>query len=340
MSTRQPFALALLAAVSLAACSDDAPATAPEITPPSTVATATTSSTDTAKTGGTPTTGGGRSDTTGTGPTGNPTTGTPSDTATTQNFPASVRVHGRLLVSSIEGAGGPGESPSAPVAGMRITLFRNVQVGGKAVTERLGVAVTGPDGSYQFPGVPGGYYVLALNESTERQWGTHVAYTIGNKAEVEVTVRFWRNPTAPTGGTPAPTDSSRGPTPPPNALPGTFPSDTARGANFPASVTVLGSVSLLKEGASPRDSLTAFAPVAGVRIALFRNEVVDGRKISERIGEVTTGADGAFRFADVKGGYFVLAVNPTADKPYGASTSYLTGDRAEVKADLHFWRLP
>jgi hypothetical protein len=212
MSTRHPLALALVAAASLAACSDDAPATAPEAAPPSTIAAATTPTTDTAKAGGTPTTGGGRSDTTATGATGRPATGAPADTSSAQHFPASVRVFGRLLVSSLEATQatrGDSASSFAPVAGARITLFRNVLVDGKGVSQRIGEVTTGADGSYQFQNVPGGYYVLALNVTPERPWGSNVAYAIGNKAELEVTMRFWRMPEAPSGGTSTPADSTK-----------------------------------------------------------------------------------------------------------------------------------
>ncbi|MGZ8376566.1 MAG: hypothetical protein ACXW0Z_04920 [Gemmatirosa sp.] len=211
MSTRHHLARAVLAAASLAACRDDAPATAPEAALPVSVASATTQASDTAKTAGTSTTGGGRGDTTATGATGGGTARPPADTTTAQNFPASVRVQGRLLMKSYEPSSTSADSLSGfePVAGQRITLFRNRLVDGKGVSDRIGEATTGADGSYQFQNVPGGYYVLALNVTAQRPWGSNVAYAIGNKAEIEVTTRFWRMPDGPSGGGTTPPDSSR-----------------------------------------------------------------------------------------------------------------------------------
>jgi hypothetical protein len=209
MPTRHHLALAVLAAATLAACSD-APATVLEADPPaSTVAVAPPQITDTAK-GGTPASGG-RSDTTATGPAGPVGTGTPADTSRPTNFPAAVRVYGRLLMSSVEASAPPRDTLSsfAPVAGARITLFRNLLIDGKGVSQRIGEVTTGADGSYAFEGVPGGYYVLALNVTPDRPWGTNVAYAIGNRPELEVTMRFWRMPDAPTGGATTPPDSSK-----------------------------------------------------------------------------------------------------------------------------------
>lgn len=185
--------LALLAALTLAACSD-APATAPDLPDESALAAGP----------GTPSA-------------GTPNTGAPAagvataDTSRATNFPAAVRVHGRLLVKSYEPSSTAADTLSGftPVPGQRITLYRNVLVDGKGVSQRIGEVTTGADGGYAFENVPGGYYVLALNATADRPWGSNVAYAIGDRADLEVTVRFWRMPDGASGGSSTPADSTR-----------------------------------------------------------------------------------------------------------------------------------
>ena len=186
MPMRHRLAILATAATALAACSD-APATAPA---PDESALAAAPGTPIAAA---------------------PTSGaTTADTARATNFPAAVRVHGRLLVKSYEQTSTVRDTLSGfePVPGQRITLFRNVLVDGRGVSQRIGEVTTGADGGYAFEGVPGGYYVLALNVTPTRPWGSNVAYAIGDRPDLEVTVRFWRMPDGPTGGSPAPSDSS------------------------------------------------------------------------------------------------------------------------------------
>lgn len=191
--------LAIATAAALSACGDDA-ATAPESPTVVTAATTTTTTTtagDTARPNPQPATGA--------------PTQSPADTARPTSFPAAVRVHGRVLVASPGAAPAPGDTVGfAPVAGARITLYRNQLVDGKGVSQRIGEVTTGADGQYAFDGVPGGYYVLALNATADRPWGENVTYVLGNAAVVRADMRFWRMPTAPTGGSTTPPDSSRG----------------------------------------------------------------------------------------------------------------------------------
>ena len=140
------------------------------------------------------------------------TTQTPSqttqraDTTRPTTYPASVRVSGRLLVTVWT----PGRTVAdtltgfEPRRGARITLYRNVLVDGRGVSQRIAERETGADGSFVFEGVPGGPYVLALNVTPERFYGEHVWYLMGNAAEVSTTLRLWTRSAAPA-------DSTRGP---------------------------------------------------------------------------------------------------------------------------------
>lgn len=116
--------------------------------------------------------------------------------------------------------------------------------------------------------------------------------------------------------------------------------DSTTPTNFPSSVRVRGRVlqaSIVTPAAPGADSVSR-APLAGARVTLYRNVLVDGRGVSEKLGERTTGADGAFVFDGVPGGYFVLALDATAERPYGRSQAFVAGTSAEVAADLYVWR--
>ena len=192
MTRHRPAILATAALAALAACGD-APTAAPQAPDESTLAAAPGTPVAGAPVVGTPAAG-----------------ATTADTARATNFPAAVRVHGRLLAKSYEPGSTAADTLSgfAPVPGQRITLFRNLLVDGRGVSQRIGEVTTGADGGYAFDGVPGGYYVLALNVTAARPWGSHVAYAIGDRADLEVTVRFWRMPDGPAGGSSTPTDST------------------------------------------------------------------------------------------------------------------------------------
>ena len=117
------------------------------------------------------------------------------------------------------------------------------------------------------------------------------------------------------------------------------PSDTTRPTNYPASVRVQGHVltTVWTAGRTVGDTLTGFTPVAGARVTLYRNVLVDGRGVSQLVGERTTGADGSFVFESAPGGPYVLAYNTTPERPYGDALTYVMGNQAQVTADLRIW---
>ena len=114
----------------------------------------------------------------------------PGDTGSTITYASRVHVSGRVLAGS------------APVAGMRVTLYRNVLQDGKGVSIRVGEQTTGADGAFSFVDVVGGPYVLALNVTPARPYGDLVAYALGTTAEVRVDIKI--------GIGSAATDSTRG----------------------------------------------------------------------------------------------------------------------------------
>ena len=115
--------------------------------------------------------------------------------------------------------------------------------------------------------------------------------------------------------------------------------DTTTGVLLPASVHVRGrALVTTKDGPrAPGDTLSSFVPIAGARITLYRNVLVDGRGVSVKFGERTTGADGVFDFTGVPGGYFILSLNVTPEQFYGETFVYVAGTRPEVTADVRVW---
>jgi hypothetical protein len=103
---------------------------------------------------------------------------------------------------------------------------------------------------------------------------------------------------------------------------------------YASRVRVSGRVLTLAAGVGAFDTLGASTPRAGARVTLYRNVLVDGHGVSLRVGEQTTGADGAFSFANVVGGPYVLALNVTPERFYGEAVTYALGTTSEVYVDL------
>ncbi|GLC23670.1 hypothetical protein [Roseisolibacter agri] len=121
---------------------------------------------------------------------GTPTAGVATaDTSRATNLPSSVRIEGRVL---LPGASDSTQLVAAP--GAKLTLYRNQMVDGQATTTKVAEATAGADASYAFDGVPGGYYVLSVDVTASRFWGSHVAFILADAPVVRVTVPFWRRP--------------------------------------------------------------------------------------------------------------------------------------------------
>jgi hypothetical protein len=122
----------------------------------------------------------------------------------------------------------------------------------------------------------------------------------------------------------------------------TQPADTTRPTNYPASVRVQGRVlsTTWSAGRTVGDTLTGFTPVANARVTLYRNVLIDGRGVSQLVGERTTGADGGFVFESAPGGPYVLSLNVTPDRMYGEALTYVMGNVPEVTATLRVWYGP
>jgi hypothetical protein len=85
--------------------------------------------------------------------------------------------------------------------------------------------------------------------------------------------------------------------------------------------------------AGSRDTLSS-TPLAGAELTLYHNVLVNGVGQSVYVGQVTTGSDGAYEFAGIPGGYYLLR-----GAYAGSSTlSYVAANAAEVTVDVRFWQ--
>jgi hypothetical protein len=86
-----------------------------------------------------------------------------------------------------------------------------------------------------------------------------------------------------------------------------------------------------------RDTLR-FDPIAGAKVRIMRNLLVDGKATQRLAAELVTDANGAFAVKDLPGGYYVVYADPPAGSPYNSSFSYLFANKPEVKVDVYLWR--
>lgn len=107
-------------------------------------------------------------------------------------------------------------------------------------------------------------------------------------------------------------------------------------AVFAVSGKVLG-VSSSAAVAGSSDSLH-FEPVAGARIKLYHNVLVNGTATQILAAETTSGADGAYRVTGLVGGYYIVQAAAPAGSAYADNFAYLAGTASEVKTDVYLWR--
>ena len=121
---------------------------------------------------------------------------------------------------------------------------------------------------------------------------------------------------------------------------GAGPSDTTATPPYAGTVRLAGhvyGVARVAATAGSSDTLRA-APLAGAVLTLYHNVLVNGEGQSIEVGQVVTGADGAYEFAGIPGGYYLLR-GSVADGPFagGGTLSYVAANAAEVTVDVRFW---
>jgi hypothetical protein len=120
---------------------------------------------------------------------------------------------------------------------------------------------------------------------------------------------------------------------------GSAASDTSA-AGFPASVRVTGQilgVSATAPVADRADTLH-FRPVAGARVTIKRNILVNGRSAPEAAATLDADRDGRFGL-ELRGGYYVVE----ADAPgsgFAAGWEYLPATRSSVDLAVYMWKEP
>ena len=107
----------------------------------------------------------------------------------------------------------------------------------------------------------------------------------------------------------------------------------------PSILNVSGHVFAIQATPAAQGSDTLhYIPIAGVSLRLMHNILVDGQSAQELAGTTVSGADGAYGFANLPGGYYVLYAEPSAASGYAGSYSLVPRTPANVLVDMYVWR--
>jgi hypothetical protein len=105
-----------------------------------------------------------------------------------RSMPTTMHVFGRVLaIVRVAGAAGNDTLRFDPIAGATIKLWHNVLSNGNASSVLVGQAASGPNGSYDFPQQPGGYYWVAVSAPSSSGYGDATSLVpLDAQAEVNV----------------------------------------------------------------------------------------------------------------------------------------------------------
>ena len=107
----------------------------------------------------------------------------------------------------------------------------------------------------------------------------------------------------------------------------------------PSIVDLSGHVLAMRSGGSGQGSDTlSYDAIAGVQLKLMRNILVDGSSEQELAGTTTSDAMGAYHFANLPSGYYVLYAYPTTASGYKANYALVPAQSASVVVDVFVWK--
>jgi hypothetical protein len=107
--------------------------------------------------------------------------------------PNTVNLSGHVFaVQATPGAQGSDTLRYIPVGGVSLRLMHNILVNGQSAQEPAGTTVSGADGTYSFPAIAGGYYVLYAEPSAASGYAGAYSLVPAQSASVTVDVFVWR----------------------------------------------------------------------------------------------------------------------------------------------------
>ncbi len=80
-----------------------------------------------------------------------------------------------------------------PIANVSLRLMHNILVNGNSAQELAGNTISAADGSYRFPNLPSGYYVLYATPSSASGYSGSYSLVPGQSASTVVDVFVWKN---------------------------------------------------------------------------------------------------------------------------------------------------
>jgi hypothetical protein len=108
----------------------------------------------------------------------------------------------------------------------------------------------------------------------------------------------------------------------------------------PAKVALSGrvlAVVVVVPSAGMRDTLR-FDPIAGAKVRIMRNLLVNGTASQVLAAELTSDGAGRFSVKDLAGGYYVVYVDPPAGSIWEKNFAYLAATQPNVSVDVYLWR--
>ena len=109
----------------------------------------------------------------------------------------------------------------------------------------------------------------------------------------------------------------------------------------PSIVDLSGHVLAMRSGGSGQGGDTlSYDAISGVQLKLMHNILVDGSAEQELAGTTVSDAQGAYHFANLPSGYYVLYAYPTTVSGYKANYSLVPAQSAQVTVDVFVWKTP
>jgi hypothetical protein len=118
------------------------------------------------------------------------------------------------------------------------------------------------------------------------------------------------------------------------------PGDTAHlfSGSFDVHGQVLG-VTVLTPSSGVQDTLN-FTPVAGAKVRIIHNLLVNGEAKQELAAETVSDANGTYAVSGLEGGYYIVEAEPPAGSSYAAAQEYLAAQSPDVTLNVYLWKQP
>ncbi|HEY9427939.1 MAG TPA: hypothetical protein VIR34_12355 [Gemmatimonadaceae bacterium] len=81
-----------------------------------------------------------------------------------------------------------------------------------------------------------------------------------------------------------------------------------------------------------------YTPLAGAKIRIMHNLLVNGEATQELAAETMSDAQGAYSVSGLEGGYYIVEAAPPTGSQYAAGQEYLAGQSPDVTLNVYLWK--